>query len=66
MNFFSVIEISHIIILPFKITEKKRCKRPEVKELEKKLEESFVTGLLRFSMGKRQDDSKEKTWRIER
>ena len=24
-----------------------------------------MTGLLRFSMGRRQDDSKEKTWRIE-
>ena len=39
------------------------CKRPEVQEHEEKLEESSVSGYLRFSMGRRQDDSKEETWK---
>ena len=38
-----------------------RRQRPEVE----KLEESNVTGLQRFSMGRRQDVSKEETWRTE-
>ena len=44
---------------------RKRHKRPEVKVYEEKVEESSVTGYLRFSMGRRQDDSEEETWRTE-
>ena len=44
---------------------RQRLKRPEVKEHEEKVEESSVTGYLRFSMGRRQHDSEEETWRTE-
>ena len=57
VKLFSVIEINHILILCFQITEGKDTKE--------KVEESSVTGYLRFSMGRRQDDSEEETWRTE-
>ena len=40
---------------------RQRRKRPEVQEHEEKLEESSVSVWLRFSMGRRQDDSEEET-----
>ena len=44
---------------------RQRCNKHEVMENEEKLEESSVTGSLRFSMGRRQDESEEETWRTE-
>ena len=38
---------------------RQRCNKPEIKENKEKLEENSVTGQLRFSMGRRQDDSEE-------